>query len=173
VTNSRILALLLAVGLVTLGCARSVDNPAAEATTTGNAVTEQQATRQVQANIHAAAAQLPPTAQLEQQLTDSVPCGDPTDPVRGGLVTAGSTYQVHNVDPKQYPQVFDHLRTWWKAHDFRILDNKHLSTSAMFLSMESNDDGFEMVLQSNDVGGLYLIGSSPCVPPSVTPTPTY
>lgn len=139
---------------------------------TGNTMTEQQAAQQVQTNIHAAAAQLPATAQLEQQLTNSVACGDPTDPVRRDLVTAGSTYQIHNLDPAQYPHLFDQLRAWWTAHDFRILDDKHLSATSLFLSMENNKDGFQMALQSNDNGGLFLMGSSPCVWPTGRPRPT-
>lgn len=139
---------------------------------TGNTMTEQQAAHQVQTNIHAAAAQLPATARLEQQLTNSVACGDPTDPVRTGLVTAGSTYQVHNLDPAQYPHVFDQLRNWWTAHDFRIVDDKHLGATSLFLSVENNKDGFQMAVQSNDNGGLFLMSSSPCVWPTGKPQPT-
>lgn len=51
---------------------------------TASTITQKQAEQQVQANIHAAAAELPATAKLEQQLTSS-------------------TYQVHNLDPEQYP----------------------------------------------------------------------
>lgn len=165
--SSLTLALLLTIGLVTSACARSGDD-----TMTGNTMTEQQAAQQVQTNIHAAAAQLPAAARLEQQLTNSVACGDPTDPVRRDLVTAGSTYQVHNLDPAQYPHLFDQLRTWWTTHGFRILDDKHLSTTSLFLSVENNKDGFQMAMQSNDNGGLFLIGSSPCVWPTGKPEPT-
>jgi hypothetical protein len=165
--KSLALALLLAMVLVITACGRSGDG-----TMTGNTMTEQQAAQQVQANIHAAAAQLPATARLEQQLTNSVACGDPTDPVRRDLVTAGSAYQVHNLDPAQYPHLFDQLRTWWTAHDFRILDDKHLSTTSQFLSVENNKDGFQMAIQSNDNGGLFLMGSSPCVWPTGKPGPT-
>lgn len=161
------LALLLTICLVTAACARSGGDM-----TPSNTMTEQQAAQQVQTNIHAAAAQLPPTAKLEQQLTNSVACGDPTDPVRSKLVTAGSTYQVHNVDPGQYAHLFDQLRNWWTTHGFRVLDDKHYSATDVFLSVENIKDGFQMALQSNDNGGLFLMGSSPCVWPTGKPEPT-
>jgi hypothetical protein len=37
---------------------------------------------------------------------------------------------------------------------------------SQYLWVENNRDGFRLALQSNDVGGLYLTASSPCVWPN-------
>lgn len=136
---------------------------------TASTITQKQAEQQVQANIHAAAAELPATAKLEQQLTDTGPCDDPTDNGPQGRVTASSTYQVHNLDPEQYPNLFGHLRDWWIQQNFRVLDDSHQTSTVRYLWVENNQDGFRMAMQSNDGGGLFLTSSSPCVWPNGTP----
>lgn len=136
-----------------------------------NTITEQQAVQRVQDNIRAAVTQLPPTARLEQQLTDSAPCDDPTDNGPKGRVTASTTYQVHELLPDQYPHFFDLLRDWWQRNNYRVLDDSRLSPTDMYLWVENNHDGFRMALQSNDNGGLFITASSPCVWPHGSPEP--
>lgn len=108
---------------------------------TGKTITQKQAEQQVQANIHAAAAELPATAKLDQQLTNTGLCDDPTDNGSPGRVTASSTYQVHNLDPEQYPNLFGHLRDWWAQHNFRVLDDSHQTSTVRYLWVENNQDG--------------------------------
>ncbi len=137
-----------------------------------NTITEQQAAQRVQANVRAAVAQLPDTAHLEQQLTHSTPCDDPSDNGPKGRITASTTYQIHELPPDQYPQLFDLLRDWWQRHDYRVLDDSRLSSTDMYLWVENIKDGFRMALQSNDNGGLFIIASSPCVWPQGSPEPS-
>ena len=113
---------------------------------TGKMITRKHAEQQVQANIHAAAAELPATTKLDQQLTDTGPCDDPTDNGSQGRVTASSTYQVHNLDPEQYPNLFGHLRDWWAQHNFRVLDDSHQTSTVRYLWVENNQDGFRMAM---------------------------
>jgi hypothetical protein len=133
---------------------------------TGKTITQKHTEQQVQANIHAAAAELPATAKLDQQLTNTGLCDDPTDNGSPGRVTASSTYQVHNLDPEQYPNLFGHLRDWWTQHTFRVLDDSHQTSTVRYLWVENNQDGFRMAMQSNDGVGLFLTPSSPCVWPN-------
>lgn len=131
-------------------------------------ITQQQAAERVQQNVHAAVAQLPAEARLEQQLTDISPCDDPTDNGPPGRVIAGTNYQIHGLRPAQYPRYFDMLRGWWQRNDFRVLDNSRTGVS-QYLWVENKRDGFRLALQSNDGGGLFLASSSPCVWPHGTP----
>jgi hypothetical protein len=146
---------LFAIALLGTACDQSGDQ-----TMTANTITQKQAEQQVQANIHTAAAQLPATAKLEQQLTDNGP---------QGRVTASSTYQVHGLEAAQYPSLFENMRNWWTQHSFRVLDDSHQTATIRYLWVENNNDGFRMAMQSNDAGGLFLISSSPCVWPNGTP----
>lgn len=163
----RIIALSLAVGFSGVACSGSGDEAS------GKTTTEQQAAQRVQDNVHTAAAQLPQTAHLEQQLTHSVPCDDPTDNGPKGRVDASTTYQIHGLPLEQYPHLFDLLRDWWQRHDYRVLDDSRRSPTEMYLWVENNHDGFRMAFNSNDSGGLFITASSPCVWPNGSPPPSH
>jgi hypothetical protein len=155
-----IISLLIVMGVIA-ACGTSGGQPPVTDT-----ITQQQAAQQVQDNIHTAAAQLPATAKLEQQLTNFTPCDDPTDNGPKGRVTAGSTYQIHELPAAQYPHYFDTLRTWWTQHDFHVLEDQNRGPQDMYLWVENTKDGFRMSLQSNPTGGLFMTSSSPCVWPN-------
>jgi hypothetical protein len=110
--------------------------------------------------IHAAVAQLP-AARLEQQLTRSMPCDDPTDNGPKGRVTASTTYHIHDLPPDQYPHFFDLLRDWWQRNNFRILDDSSHGATDTYLWVDNNRDGFRMALQSNDNGEYLLLRARP------------
>jgi hypothetical protein len=149
-------AVVLGLGLLATACGGNV------VTMT---ITQQQAAHEVQQRIHTTAAQLPSAARLEQQLTHFTPCDDPTDGGPPGRVAASTTYQIHDLPPGHYQQVFDSLLEWWQHNGFHVLDNDRRG-QARFLWVENDRDGFRLTLQSNNVGGLFLIASSPCVWPN-------
>jgi hypothetical protein len=155
-TNGRCWLIALVLGLTATACGQAAT------------ITQRQAAQEVQQRIHTAAAQLPSSARLEQQLTDFSSCDDPTDGGPAGRVTASTNYQIHDVPAARYPRYFELLRKWFERNGFRVLANDRQGVS-QYLWVENNRDGFRLALQSNDVGGLYLTASSPCVWPNGTP----
>jgi hypothetical protein len=64
-------------------------------------------------------------------------------------------------------RTFDALKSWWQRSNFAILSDEAHGSDRSF-GAENRADGFRMSLRSNDVGGLYINVSSPCVCPKGT-----
>lgn len=134
-----------------------------------NTITQQQAEQRVEENYRMVLALLPKEARPALQVGDIQPCDDPTDDGPRGRVIASVSYQVRDLQAADFNAHFDAIKQWWTDHNFRILDDSRPKN--MYLWAENNGDGFRMALQANDVGGFYIISTSPCVWPEGTPAP--
>ncbi len=99
---------------------------------------------------------------------DKSDCSDPSDNGPAGRYFASRSYQVLGTPKETFSSHFESLREWGQRHNFRVLDN---ADQPDFLALESDVDGFRVSLKYNDLGEMYLGGSSPCVWPSGTPEP--
>ncbi|KAA2250120.1 hypothetical protein F0L68_38915 [Solihabitans fulvus] len=135
-----------------------------------NTMTQTQAAQRVEEHARRALAVLPRQARPELLIAETTQCDDPTDNGPLGRVIASVEYQVHDLPPAGFGEDFDALRTWWEANDFRVLADERPANP--YLWVEHTGDGFRLALKANDLGELYLTGSSPCVWPDGTPAPT-
>ncbi|MEU6644195.1 hypothetical protein ABZ863_16790 [Saccharomonospora sp. NPDC046836] len=132
-------------------------------------ITIDEANRRVEEYVARAVKALPPEAELRLGYEErSGDCSDPTDHGPKNRVVANRDYNVLGLQPEKIPTYFDALRTWWLANNFRILND---TPPNEFLWVENNTDGFQMTLQANSKGELFLIAGSPCVWPNGTPEP--
>jgi hypothetical protein len=134
-----------------------------------NTITQQEAAKRVEEHIHAVVALLPKEARLEQGLSTPQNCDDPTDNGPRGRITESHTYQIHDLPPAEYNAYFDTIKQWWETHNYQILADSR--PKAMYLWAENKNDSFRISVKSNDVGGFYVISTSPCVWPQGTPAP--
>ncbi|MPZ85687.1 MAG: hypothetical protein GEV28_37035 [Actinophytocola sp.] len=132
-------------------------------------ITVEQAEQRVEEYFRHALAVLPAQARPEISLIHTVECDDPTDNGPKGRKIASVNYQIHNLPRDEYPEYVADLEHWWLDHNFRVLDDERPTYESIWV--ENNDDGFRMRIQANDVGGLYLIATSPCVWQNGTPEP--
>jgi hypothetical protein len=133
-------------------------------------ITIDEANRRVDEYISRVAKVLPPEAKLQlgsQELRGD--CSDPTDNGPKNRVIANRSYNVLGLSATSITAYFDTLRTWWLANNFRVLNNTPLNE---YLWVENNADSFQMTLQANNKGQLFLDATSPCVWPNSTPEPT-
>ena len=133
-------------------------------------ITIDEANRRVEEYISRVAKVLPPEAHLElgsQELRGD--CSDPTDNGPTNRVIANRSFNVLGLNTASIPSYFDTLRNWWLANDFRVLDNNPPNG---YLWVENNADGFQMTLQANNKGQIFLDATSPCVWPNGTPEST-
>ncbi len=123
---------------------------------TDKSLTESDAYDRVEAYIRRAATALPTGAHLEAaSAPSSVACkGEPA-----GHVMVVSTYFVRGV-PYDDKEV-DTMLTWWKAHDFELLDD--LRPQRHYVWVQNKSDRFRMSLRDNETGELLLAAESPCL----------
>ncbi|MBB2500250.1 hypothetical protein H5411_14090 [Amycolatopsis echigonensis] len=81
---------------------------------------------------------------------------------------AGRSYQLTDIKNNSVASYFEKFKAWSQQNNFHILAEKH---NPEYLWTERRDDGFRLALQSNDLGEIYLDGSSPCVWRNGTPEP--
>lgn len=154
--------LLVGLGLmaaITTGCGDGMRNT----------ITQEEAARRVDENVHAVTALLPKEARLEQGLSTPQNCDDPTDNGPRGRVTESHTYQIHDLPPADYNAYFATIKQWWETHDYQILADSR--PKDMYLGAENKNDGFRISVKSNDLSGFYVTSTSPCVWPQGTPAP--
>lgn len=132
-------------------------------------ITVDEAERRVEEYFRQALAVLPERARPEAALIDTYDCDDPTDNGPAGRKIASVDYQIHDLPPAEYPRYIDDLERWWRDRNFTVLDDERPARQSVWV--ENNEDGFRMRVTANDVGGLYIVASSPCVWPDGTPAP--
>jgi hypothetical protein len=131
-------------------------------------ITEDQAKARIEEYVRQALAVLPSEARLElQSAASSVPCDDPTDNGPRGRVTVGNTYWVRGLSSERNSQYLDSMISWWKQHDFSVLDDKRPASN--YVRVESKRDGFRIAFSDNPRGELLLGADSPCVWPDGRP----
>jgi hypothetical protein len=130
-----------------------------------NTITIQEANQRVDTYIQQAKSALSVTMEPKGRDTDQ-PCDDPTDNGPKGRLIAGRSYQLTNINKSSITSYFETFKNWSQKNNFQILAEKH---NPEYLWAEKRDDGFRLALQSNDLGEIYLDGSSPCVWRNGTP----
>lgn len=155
------------VALLLFGVAGCGGNPEGEMKKT---VSIQEANERLDAYVQQAKSALSPTAELELKgQSKDAPCDDPSDNGAKGRVVADRSYLVKGLTPGAVSTYFDTLKAWSQAQNFNILEEK---VNPQYLWIEKRDDGFRLALDSNDLGEVYLNGSSPCVWRNGTPETT-
>jgi hypothetical protein len=134
-----------------------------------NTITINQAEERAEEYFRKALSVLPEQAGFEPRLIDTYDCDDPTDNGAKGRQIASVDYEITGLPPAEYPNYVADLERWWRDHDFRVLDDERPTYQSIWV--ENNEDGFRMRIEANDVGGLYLVATSPCVWPDGTPEP--
>lgn len=131
-------------------------------------VTLEEANRQLDDYVEAAAEQLPPQTQLEEvQRREGSSCDDPHEDDPSGQRFGFRSYNVVGTNPAEIPSYFDTLRTWWQENAFEIVaDNTEHPPRTLRVE---NDESFSMMLRTNENDLMALTASSPCVWPDGTP----
>lgn len=130
-------------------------------------ITEQQARDRVEKYIDDTLAVFPASTTKKLDRANRSECTDPTDNGPGGRFEISSTYQLVGLDPASYPNLFDTIVQWWKTHGFTVLHDSRPTDQYVFA--RNDTDAFDMSLQANDLGKIYLGATSPCVWPNGTP----
>jgi hypothetical protein len=164
-TRSLIPRLSVAVLVLTLSMACSPGGGADVKPT----ITEQQARDKVAQYIDGAFAALPKGAGRTLFAENRSECTDPTDNGPRGRYEISSTYEVTGLDAAQHPEHFAAVVQWWTTHDFVVLTDKRPADQYVFARNKA--DSFDMSVEGNDLGKLYLGATSPCVWPNGTPDP--
>jgi hypothetical protein len=130
-------------------------------------LTEDQARAKVEEYIQSTVGLLPPIAHREMFSRNRSECTDPTDSGPTGRFEISATYEIQGLDPAQYPDHFIAIAGWWATHGFEVLKDERPSAQYMFV--RNTADSFDMSLEANQLGKLYLGATSPCVWPNGTP----
>jgi hypothetical protein len=130
-------------------------------------ITEQQAREKVEQYIRGALGALPGTARRTLFSRNRSECGDPTDHGPCGRYEISATYEITGLDPARYAERFTAIVHWWAAHEFTVLSDAR--PKGQYVFVRNKVDGFDMSLEANDLGKLYLGATSPCVWPDGTP----
>ncbi|WP_235079624.1 hypothetical protein [Amycolatopsis orientalis] len=154
-------AIVACLTLALAGCGKETDSGMK------NTITSQEANQRLDAYIQQAKSALSISLELTGRDTDQ-PCDDPTDNGPKGRLIAGRSYKLTGTNKNSTASYFAKLKTWSTENNFHILTEKH---NPEYLWIEKRDDGFRLALQSNDLGEIYLDGSSPCVWRNGTPEP--
>jgi hypothetical protein len=132
-------------------------------------ITEQQAHDKVAQYIDGAFAALPKGAGRTLFSQNRSECTDPTDKGPRGRYEISETYEITGLDAAQHAEHFTAVVQWWTTHDFAVLTDKRPADQYVFA--RNKTDSFDMSVQGNDLGKLYLGATSPCVWPNGTPEP--
>ncbi|WP_020662200.1 hypothetical protein [Amycolatopsis benzoatilytica] len=130
-------------------------------------ITETEARDQVEAYVRDAFAALPSSAARQLFSRNRSECTDPTDNGPAGRFEISATYEVTGLKPDTFAAQFDAVLKWWQGHGFTVLTDRRPADQYVFARNER--DGFDMSLQANELGKLYLGATSPCVWPGGTP----
>jgi hypothetical protein len=130
-------------------------------------ITERQARDLVEDHIRAAFEVLPAEAGRQLFSRNRSECADPTDDGPAGRYEISATYEVTGLDPAAFGEHFDAVVAWWSGHGFTVLADNRPADQYVFARNET--DGFDLSIQANDLGKLYLGATSPCVWPDGKP----
>ncbi|HEY2057888.1 MAG TPA: hypothetical protein VGH57_05905 [Amycolatopsis sp.] len=130
-------------------------------------ITEHQAQDRVEAYLDEAFAALPDAAGRKLFSRNRSECADPTDNGPAGRYEISATYEVTGLDPAAFGECFDAVVAWWLSHGFSVLADHRPADPYVFARNDS--DGFDLSIQANDLGKLYLGATSPCVWPEGEP----
>ena len=130
-------------------------------------ITETEARDQVEAYVRDAFGVLPAPAARELFSRNRSECTDPTDNGPAGRFEISATYEVTGLKPDTFAAHFEAVLKWWRGHGFTVLTDRRPADQYVFARNER--DGFDMSLQANELGKLYLGATSPCVWPNGTP----
>ncbi|MGW7537213.1 hypothetical protein [Amycolatopsis sp. NPDC054798] len=130
-------------------------------------ITETEARDRVEDYVRGAFSALPAPAGRELFSRNRSECTDPTDHGPAGRFEISATYEVTGLEPDTFKAQFDAVVNWWQGHGFTVLTDRRPKDQYVFARNER--DGFDMSLQANELGKLYLGATSPCVWPKGTP----
>ncbi|MBP2476575.1 hypothetical protein JOF53_005447 [Crossiella equi] len=131
-------------------------------------MTREQAVERLDTHLRAAMAVLPEGATFEKGFSNVTRCDLPSDSGPKGRVSAGTTYKILGVAMTDFQAVFERFKGHWARDGYILLEDTR--PKSWFLRVQSTPEEFRMSLQGNDQGGLFLLGSSPCVWPDGTPS---
>ncbi|WP_037361683.1 hypothetical protein [Amycolatopsis orientalis] len=132
-------------------------------------ITETEARDRVEDYVRGAFSALPAPAGRELFSRNRSECTDPTDHGPAGRFEISATYEVTGLEPDTFGAQFDAVVKWWQGHGFTVLTDRRPADQYVFA--RNDRDGFDMSLQANELGKLYLGATSPCVWPKGTPEP--
>jgi len=130
-------------------------------------ITETQAHDQVEAYVRDAFAALPAPAARQLFSRNRSECTDPTDDGPAGRFEISATYEVTGLTSDTFAVQFETVVQWWQEHGFTVLTDRRPTDQYVFA--RNARDGFDMSLQANELGKLYLGATSPCIWPNGTP----
>lgn len=130
-------------------------------------LTEQQARDRVEQYIQGAVSALPDTARRQFFNQNRSECTDPTDNGPLGRFEISATYEILGLDAARFPEHFNAVVQWWTSHDFTVLTDFRPKDQYVFV--RNNTDAFDMSIEANDLGKLYIGATSPCIWPNGTP----
>ncbi|MEV0069516.1 hypothetical protein [Amycolatopsis sp. NPDC050768] len=130
-------------------------------------MTEKQAHDRVEDYVRAAFEALPGTASRTLFSQNRSECTDPTDDGPPGRFEISVTYEITGVQVAAFGEHFDAVVTWWRAHGFTVVTDRRPTDQYVFVRNAS--DSFDMSIQANELGKLYLGATSPCVWPNGVP----
>ncbi|MFB9833003.1 hypothetical protein [Actinoallomurus acaciae] len=121
----------------------------------------EQATRRVEDNLRSALACLPARARAERVAGGPVPCDEPADDGPVEWFVASVDYRIRGVPPEEYGRCLDALLAWWTGNGFVVLTDAR--PQGLYVWVRHAADGFQMAVQANERGELYLTSTSPGV----------
>ncbi|WIY01051.1 hypothetical protein QRX60_44630 [Amycolatopsis mongoliensis] len=130
-------------------------------------LTEQQAAERVESYIQSVLTVFPPATERKPDSHSRSECTDPTDNGPRGRFEISSGYQLLGLDPATFDDHFDAVVGWWKAHGFDIVTDHRPKDQYVFA--RNKTDSFDMSIEANDLGKVYIGATSPCVWPNGTP----
>ena len=130
-------------------------------------LTTQQAAQRVDEHITTAIGQVLPQPTLRAGLKSTMSCDDPSDRGPAGRVTVEHRYTLPDLPRTANKAAFDTLAGYWTRLGYRILRDER-DQRLPELAAET-DDGFAVILTTNVVGELAIVGSSPCIWPTGKP----
>ncbi|MGW4486831.1 hypothetical protein ACWEOE_23665 [Amycolatopsis sp. NPDC004368] len=130
-------------------------------------MTEQQAHDRAEDYVRAAFKALPATASRTLFSQNRSECTDPTDGGPPGRFEISVTYEVTGLAVASFGEHFDAVVAWWRSHGFTVVADKRPGDQYVFV--RNGSDSFDMSIQANELGKLYLGATSPCVWPNGQP----
>ncbi|WP_326568739.1 hypothetical protein VSH64_44515 [Amycolatopsis rhabdoformis] len=130
-------------------------------------MTEKQAHDRVEDYVRAAFESLPRTAARTLFSQNRSECTDPTDDGPAGRFEISVTYEITGLAVASFGAHFDAVVAWWRSHGFTVVADKRPGDQYVFARNAA--DSFDMSIQANELGKLYLGSTSPCVWPNGVP----
>ncbi|QRP44841.1 hypothetical protein [Amycolatopsis sp. FDAARGOS 1241] len=130
-------------------------------------ITEKQAHDRVEDYVREAFAAPPAPASRTLFSQNRAERTDPTDGGPPGRFEISVTYAITGLAVASFGEQFDAVVTWWRSHGSTVVTDKR--PGGQYVFARNTSDSFDMSIQADDLGKLYLGATSPRVWPNGVP----